>query len=166
MRPSATTSSEAKHTSAGAYRSTLDCRKISVSTSFSGLSSGGSDALEGNPDGRAANVGHRSGTELNCDFVQVAGAISTRCAGEKQILLQQLTSMPKLTTIQEVAGALRNWRRHYDVLRKSRRFCLMVCCWSKHWTPHFKRLLDLINRLRSGCLRAGCSCSLMRSPTC
>ena len=34
-------------------------------------------------------------------------------AGEKQILLQQLTSMPKLTTIQEVAGALRNWRRHY-----------------------------------------------------
>ena len=34
-------------------------------------------------------------------------------AGEKQILLQQLTSMPKLTTIQEVAGALRNWRGHY-----------------------------------------------------
>ena len=34
-------------------------------------------------------------------------------AGEKQILLQQLTSMPKLGTVQEVAAALRNWRRHY-----------------------------------------------------
>ena len=34
-------------------------------------------------------------------------------AGEKQILLQQLTSMPKTTTVVEIAEALRNWRRHF-----------------------------------------------------
>ena len=34
-------------------------------------------------------------------------------AGEKQILLQQLTTMPKTTTVTEVAEALRNWRRHF-----------------------------------------------------
>eukprot|EP00435_Cladocopium_sp_Y103_P050908 s3841_g15.t1 len=33
--------------------------------------------------------------------------------GEKQILLQQLTSFPKSKTIQEVAAAIRNWRRHF-----------------------------------------------------
>lgn len=27
--------------------------------------------------------------------------------------LQQLTTMPKVSTIQEVASAVRNWRRHY-----------------------------------------------------
>ena len=34
-------------------------------------------------------------------------------AGEKQILLKQLTSMPKMSTIQEVAAAIRSWRRHF-----------------------------------------------------
>ena len=34
-------------------------------------------------------------------------------AGEKQILLQQLTTMPKVTSATEVAAAVRNWRRHY-----------------------------------------------------
>ena len=34
-------------------------------------------------------------------------------AGEKQILLQQLTTMEKSSTIQEVASAIRNWRRHF-----------------------------------------------------
>ena len=34
-------------------------------------------------------------------------------AGEKQILLQQLTNMEKSSTIQEVAAAIRNWRRHF-----------------------------------------------------
>jgi len=34
-------------------------------------------------------------------------------AGEKQILLKQLTSMPKASNIQEVAAAIRNWRRHF-----------------------------------------------------
>ena len=34
-------------------------------------------------------------------------------AGEKQILLKQLTSMPKASTIQEVAASIRNWRRHF-----------------------------------------------------
>ena len=34
-------------------------------------------------------------------------------AGEKQILLKQLTSMPKTSTIQEVAASIRNWRRHF-----------------------------------------------------
>ena len=34
-------------------------------------------------------------------------------AGEKQILLKQLTSMPTVSTIQEVAAAIRNWRRHF-----------------------------------------------------
>ena len=34
-------------------------------------------------------------------------------AGEKQILLKQLTCMPKATTIQEVAAGIRNWRRHF-----------------------------------------------------
>eukprot|EP00435_Cladocopium_sp_Y103_P025863 s2125_g6.t1 len=33
--------------------------------------------------------------------------------GEKQILLQQLTSVPKSKTIQDVAAAVRNWRRHF-----------------------------------------------------
>ena len=34
-------------------------------------------------------------------------------ADEKQILLKQLTCMPKATTIQEVAAGIRNWRRHF-----------------------------------------------------
>jgi len=34
-------------------------------------------------------------------------------AGEKQILLKQLNSMPKMSTIQEVAAAIRSWRRHF-----------------------------------------------------
>ena len=34
-------------------------------------------------------------------------------AGEKQILLQQLTTMPKVTNAHDVASALRNWRRHF-----------------------------------------------------
>ena len=34
-------------------------------------------------------------------------------ACEKQIFLQQLTSMPKTTTVVEIAEALRNWRRHF-----------------------------------------------------
>ena len=34
-------------------------------------------------------------------------------AGEKQILLQQLTSMPRVSTAHEVASAVRNWRRHF-----------------------------------------------------
>eukprot|EP00435_Cladocopium_sp_Y103_P060359 s1434_g22.t1 len=34
-------------------------------------------------------------------------------AGEKQILLQQLTSMPKVSNATEVAAAVRNWRRHF-----------------------------------------------------
>eukprot|EP00435_Cladocopium_sp_Y103_P043722 s1132_g12.t1 len=34
-------------------------------------------------------------------------------AGEKQILLQQLTTMPKVTSASEVAAAVRNWRRHF-----------------------------------------------------
>lgn len=35
-------------------------------------------------------------------------------AGDKQILLKQLTTMPKASTIQDVAAAIRNWRRHFD----------------------------------------------------
>ena len=34
-------------------------------------------------------------------------------AGEKQILLQQLTSIPKTPNVKELATALRNWRRHF-----------------------------------------------------
>eukprot|EP00435_Cladocopium_sp_Y103_P053777 s587_g17.t1 len=34
-------------------------------------------------------------------------------AGEKQILLQQLTAMPKVSSAPEVAAAVRNWRRHF-----------------------------------------------------
>ena len=34
-------------------------------------------------------------------------------AGEKQILLQQLTTMPKAADVQELASNLRNWRRHF-----------------------------------------------------
>jgi hypothetical protein len=34
-------------------------------------------------------------------------------AGEKQILLQQLTTMPKSANVQELASNLRNWRRHF-----------------------------------------------------
>ena len=34
-------------------------------------------------------------------------------AGEKQILLQQLLTIPKTTTIKDLAAALRNWRRHF-----------------------------------------------------
>eukprot|EP00435_Cladocopium_sp_Y103_P023447 s854_g5.t1 len=34
-------------------------------------------------------------------------------AGEKQILLQQLTSIPKAANVQDLAASLRNWRRHF-----------------------------------------------------
>ena len=34
-------------------------------------------------------------------------------AGEKQILLQQLTTVPKTTNVKDLAAALRNWRRHF-----------------------------------------------------
>ena len=34
-------------------------------------------------------------------------------AGEKQILLQQLTAIPKTSTVTDLAAALRNWRRHF-----------------------------------------------------
>ena len=42
-------------------------------------------------------------------------------AGEKQILLQQLTQ----TTVKDLAAALRNWRRHFG--RRWRQSCQMVC---------------------------------------
>ena len=35
-------------------------------------------------------------------------------AGDRQSLLKQLTTMPKASTIQDVAAAIRNWRRHFD----------------------------------------------------
>ena len=34
-------------------------------------------------------------------------------AGEKQILLQQLTQFPKTANVKDLAAALRNWRRHF-----------------------------------------------------
>eukprot|EP00435_Cladocopium_sp_Y103_P036407 s1805_g9.t1 len=34
-------------------------------------------------------------------------------AGEKQILLQQLTTVPKASNVQDLASNLRNWRRHF-----------------------------------------------------
>ena len=34
-------------------------------------------------------------------------------AGEKQILLQQLTAIPKTSDVTGLAAALRNWRRHF-----------------------------------------------------
>ena len=39
-------------------------------------------------------------------------------AGEKQILLQQLTTVPKATNVKDLAAALRNWRRHFGRARE------------------------------------------------
>eukprot|EP00438_Fugacium_kawagutii_P033247 Skav228431 [mRNA] locus=scaffold1325:416500:425994:- [translate_table: standard] len=38
--------------------------------------------------------------------------------GEKAIILKELTTLPKATTIAEVAGALRGWRRHFGRARE------------------------------------------------
>jgi len=66
-------------------------------------------------------------------------------AGEKQILLKQLTSMPKASNIQEVAAAIRNWRRHFGRAEE------VQAVLPDRWT----------NKQPSDCLRAGCSYNWM-----
>ena len=49
-------------------------------------------------------------------------------AGEKQLLLKQLTDIPSSKNVQALAASIRSWRRHFG---KSRQCSRMVSCWSK-----------------------------------